>query len=75
MASGSSGSQRAVTQSKEAMLQEYKIRLKRDIKSITENYVSILKIATLKVRVSIHLVTLRALYFTVVSLYISEFSF
>ena len=64
-----------MTQSKEAMLQEYKIRLKGDIKSITENYVSILKIATLKVRVSIHLLTLRALYFTVVSLYISEFSF
>ena len=63
-----------MTQSKEAMLQEYKIRLKRDIKSITENYVSILKIATLKVRVSIHLVMLPA-FTSIVSLYINEFSF
>ena len=51
MASGAPGSQRSMTQSKEAMLQEYKIRLKRDVRSITDNYVAILKLASLKVRI------------------------
>ena len=72
MASGASGSQRSMTQSKEAMLQEYKIRLKRDVRSITDNYVAILKLASLKVCIFISSKKLRlynVMYIILVSYY------